>query len=303
LHDIQTTKVLIELTKGYIMQKHFVYITVFLVFTMLLGGCKSKNNNSKPIAKVYDKYLYESDIEGIFPTNASASDSSQILMAFVDRWVRKQLLLNRAERNLTDKQKNVSQQLEDYRSSLLIFKYEQEFIRQKLDTIIHQEEIDAFYKENNSNFMLNESIVKALFIKIRLDDTYYDRIKALYRSSNEDDIKTLDNIAYQVAVKYDYFNDKWIPFSRILRELPDPINNPESFLLNNRSIEMSDGTHSYLVSFRDIIHKGQQSPLSYEIENIQSIILNKRKQRLITDLETKIYIDARNHNHFTVYLN
>jgi hypothetical protein len=285
------------------MQKVFVLIAVFLTIAMLTGACKSKNNNSKPIAKVYDKYLYESDIEGIFPANASKTDSMQILMAYVDRWVRKQLLLNRAERNLTDKQKNVTNQLEDYRSSLLIFKYEQEFIRQKLDTVISNDEVEAFYKENNSNFTLNESIIKALFIKIRLDDPYYERIKGLYKSNKEDDIKTLDNLAYQVAIKYDYFNDKWIPFSRILRELPEPLNNHESFLLNNRSVEMKDDVHAYLVSFRDVIHKGQQSPLIYEKENIQSIILNKRKQKLITDLETKIYIDARNHNHFSVYLN
>ena len=239
----------------------------------------------------------------MFPVNATKEDSTQILMAYVDRWVRKQLLVHRAERNLSEQQKNVSQQLEDYRSSLLIFKYEQEFIRQKLDTIITFDEIEEFYKENTSNFVLSESIVKALFIKIRTDDPYFERIKSLYRSNKEDDIKTLDNMAYQVAVKYDYFNDQWIPFSRILRELPETINNPENFLVNNRSIEMNIEGNSYLVSFREVLHRGQQSPLSFEADNIKSILLNKRKQRLINELETKIYNDARNYNNFTVFLN
>ncbi len=275
----------------------------FLVSILLISfSCNYKKpNNQKPIARVYNKYLYITDIKDIFPQGVSQFDSLQILTTYVDRWVRKQLMLHRAQKNLTEEQKNVTHQLEDYRSSLLIFKYEQEYIRQKLDTIIPYHEIERFYEDNNANFILSESIVKALFIKINLDDTYYERIKGLYRSTKEEDIKNLDNLAYQVAVKYDYFNDQWIPFSRIVKELPEPITNPETFLLNNRFIEVNDGVHAYLIHLREVIHRGQVSPLSYEYENIRSILLNKRRQRLIIDLESKIYNDARNYNHFTVY--
>lgn len=286
------------------MRKAFLVILPLSVILSLFSGClNKKSSNDKPIARVFDKNLYLSDIEEILPKDMSPEDSAQFLMAYVDRWIRKELLVNRAEKNLTESQKNVKQQLEDYRSSLLIFKYEQEFIRQKLDTVISDDEIEEFYNQNTSNFILSESIVKALFIKIRVDDPYYDRIKSLYKSNKEDEIKELDNMAYQVAIKYDYFNDQWVPFSRILRELPESINNPENYLLTNKSIEMTEGNNAYLVSFREVLHKGQQSPLVYEKENIQSIILNKRKQRLIIDLETKIYKDAKDYNHFTVFLN
>jgi hypothetical protein len=270
---------------------------------LVLGGCiKSDKNSSKLVARVYDKTLHISDIEDIFPENISKDDSVQILMGYIDRWVRKQLLVNRAEKNLSNELKDVSKQIEDYRSSLLIFKYEQEFIRQKLDTVIKFDEIEAFYNENTSNFILNESIIKALFLKVRLDENYLDKIRSLYKTNKEEDIKSLDNIAYQVAIKYDYFNDQWIPFTRILKELPEPLNNPEHFLLSNKSIEMKDDTYAYLVSIRDIVHKGQQSPLTFEMQNIRNIILNKRKQRLILDLETNLYNDARNYNNFQIFI-
>jgi uncharacterized damage-inducible protein DinB len=285
------------------MQKANIIILLFC-FALVLASCeKSKTNTSKPVAKVYDKYLYISDIEEIFPQNISPADSIQILNGYIDRWIRKQLLLYRAEKNLSDNQKDVSKQIEDYRSSLLIFKYEQEFIRQKLDTIIPYDEIEDFYNENTSNFTLNESIVKALFIKLKLDDPYLDRIKGLYRSNKEEDIKTLDNLAYQVAIKYDYFNDQWIPYSRILRELPEQMANPETYLLTNKSIEMRDDNFVYFVSFRDVMHRGQQSPLVYEMDNIRNILINKRKRKLIIDLESNIYNDARNHNHFSIFTN
>lgn len=286
------------------MRKVLLVILTLSIQLLFFSGCiKNSSNNDKPIASVFDKNLYLSDIQEVIPKDMNPEDSAKFLAAYVDRWIRKELLLNRAERNLTETQKNVNQQLEDYRSSLLIFKYEQEYIRQKLDTIIPYQEIEEFYNENNTNFILTESIVKALFVQIRTDDPYFDKIKSLYKSNKEEDIKELDNMAYQVAIKYDYFNDQWIPFSRILRELPEPINNPETFLLTNKSIEMIDDNNAYLVNFREVLHRGQQSPLAYEKDNIHSIILNKRKQRLINDLETKIYNDAKDYNHFSVFLN
>lgn len=123
----------------------------------------------------------------------------------------------------------------------------------------------------------------------------------MYRSTKEEDIQALDNIAYQVAIKYDYFNDEWIPLSQILRELPETLDNPEYSLITKKYIEMNNENISYLVSLRDIIHKGQQSPLAYEKHNIRSIILNKRKQKLILDMETNLYNDARNYNNFEIY--
>jgi hypothetical protein len=79
-----------------------------------------------------------------------------------------------------------------------------------------------------------------------------------------------------------------------------PVDNIEDYLRNNRTIEVEDEAFAYFISIRELIYKGQISPLEFEHENIKNIILNKRKQKLITDLELKIYNDARNHNQFTV---
>ena len=283
-------------------KNHVIVLVALFVFVLVWSCIKNQNKTQEPLARVYDKYLYKSDVQNIFNESMTRADSLQVLKAFVDRWIRKQLMLNRAEKNLSTEQKDVSQQLDDYRSSLLIFKYEQEFIQQRMDTFVSTSELEKYYNENLPNFTLNEHIVKALFIKIRKDDTYYERIKDLYRSDKEDDIKTLDNLAYQVAVKYDYFNDSWVPLSSILREFPKPIENVDEILSRNKYIEYEDETFAYLLNIRDIVKKGEVSPFSYEQNNVKSILLNKRKQRLIMDIEAKIYNDARNHNHFNVYV-
>lgn len=277
-------------------------LLLIAVFVPSLISChKGNDKDSRPLAVVYDSYLYKSDIKEIFPQGITKADSVKILNAYVDQWVRNKLMLRLAENNLTDAQKDVSKQLEDYRSSLLIFKYQQEYILQKLDTAVTSDEISSFYNSNMSNFMLNETLVKALYIKVRKDTPFINKIKELYKSSREEDIKALENIVYQVAEKYDYFGDKWLSFNVLQRQLPYPLEDVDNYLHTSRSVEMEDGNYNYFIYIRSVMFKGQTSPLEYEEANVKSIIINKRKQKLINDLDNNVYNDALDHKKFQTF--
>jgi hypothetical protein len=258
-------------------------------------------SREKPLAQVFEKKLYPSDIRDIFPSNASGEDSIMILQTYVDKWVRKQVILHKAELNLTEEQKDVRQQIEEYRSSLLIYKYEQNLILQKLDTVISEEEIETYYAENPSNFNLDRHIVKALFIKLPLDAPDLWRVRQLYRSEKEEDFRELERYCYQYGVKYDYFDDRWIPFTTITRALPNEIRNPDGFLRWNRHIEQQDSAYRYMVNLREYHLAGAVAPLPYVEHKIRSVILNKRKVQFIRDLENNIYKDALNKGSFTIY--
>lgn len=274
---------------------------IILVLTGAACTTLENRNREKPLARVYERNLYLSDIQDIFPENVSRADSILILQNFVDKWVKKQLILQKAELNLTEQQKDVSQQLDEYRSSLLIYKYEQHLIAQKLDTLIRQEEVQAYYDENPSNFSLDEHIVKCLFIKLPMDAPNLYRIRQLYRSEREEDIRELETYCYQYALKYDYFEEEWVPFESITRELPNEIRNPDRYLRYNRYIEQQDSLYRYLVSIREYQLAGMVAPLPYVEAKIRTIILNKRKVQFIRDLENNIYMDALNKGDFTVY--
>jgi len=280
---------------------YVVFSTSILI--LLISGCKHFDTHpaQKSLARVGDKYLYASDVQDIFPNNLSENDSLLILNNFIDKWIKKQLLLQKAELNLTSEQKNVSKQLDEYRSSLLIFKYEQSLIKQKLDTIIHPDEIEQYYTENSSNFLLDNTIVKASFIKIPSDAPNLSRLRQLYRSENEEDIQQLESYCYQYATKYDYFNDQWIPFSRIQLELPQEITNLERFLRYNKYIEQQDSTYRYYIYVRDYRAGSEEAPLEYIENKIKSIILNKRKVQFINEMENDIFNDAMRKGEFTIY--
>jgi hypothetical protein len=45
---------------------------------------------------------------------------------------------------------------------LLIYKYEEQMLRDRLDTVVSDAEIEQYFNQNASNFVLEENIVKAL---------------------------------------------------------------------------------------------------------------------------------------------
>ncbi|BDX38579.1 hypothetical protein CYCD_19340 [Tenuifilaceae bacterium CYCD] len=278
-----------------------IKILVLLVLAFLVVSCFNSKGKPKPIARVYDKYLYSTDIKDLILQGTSKEDSVLVTKAYVEKWVQTQLLLRMAEQNLSDSQKNVARQLEDYRTSLLIFKYEQEYVNQKMDTSVNYEELRKYYDEHKDNFILDETIVKALYIKLRKEAPQVARIKELYKSMRDEDIKQLDNLAYQASIKYDYFGDKWISLPFILREIPFPIDDPDDLLSKQRSIDMEDGDFVYLVSFREVLFKGSVAPYDYVIDGIKEIVLNTRKQNLIQSLEQNLYNKAQDNMDFQKY--
>ena len=273
------------------------------MLSLVLASCKKKSETTQetPVVRVFDKYLYLSNLKEVIPSNISKTDSTILVNDYIDKWIRKQLLVRKAEMNLTDEEKNVDKQLENYRTSLLIFKYEQSLIKLKLDTVVNMDEIEKYYNDNPANFMLNDNIVKAVFLKVPRDVPNFYELRRLYRSDTNEDLKKLEGYAFKYAEIYNYYNDDWVNFSEIEKELPYKLNNVQSILKYRKNLELKDSTYYYLVSLKDYRLAGTAAPLNYRMQDIRTIIINKRKIQLINKLESNIYNDALNKGYFTIY--
>ena len=269
----------------------------------IVVGCDKfeARKTEKPLARVGEVYLYPSDVVDLFHAKIGQSDSLLLLNNFIDKWIKKELLLQKSELNLTEEQKDVSSQLDEYRSSLLIFKYEQSLILQKLDTVITQAEIEEYYNQNPSNFILDKNLVKALFIKLPRNAPNVEQFRRLYSSEKEEDVQQLESYCYQYATKFDFFDDTWINFTRVQSELPQTVWSPEKSLKWYKRIEQKDSVYNYFVYIRENRVEGETAPIDYVSDNIKSIILNKRKVRFVTDMENDIYNDAMSKGEFSIY--
>lgn len=273
------------------------------IFLCLFLGCKEYDQKpqEKPLARVLDNYLYHNDLAGVIPHNLPAEDSTRIAKDFIEKWIRNQLILNKAELNLTEEEKNVELQIENYRSSLLIYAYEQSYIRENLDTVVTEGEVEQYYRDNKPNFILNESLLKGTFIKIPVTAPGLYKVRQWIRHENPESIRNLEGYCFKYASVYDHFNDDWVKMNEILPMIPVVPANFESSILSRKYFEIRDLAFYYFLNAKEILGTGTVSPLEIVKNDIRSIILNKRKIRLINELEANIYSDAQDREHFTIY--
>ncbi len=276
-------------------------IAVFLIVLAFYSCNQNPENNKQPIAKIHDNYLYLSDIKEVIPDGRKGEDSVVIAKNYINNWIKKQLLLKKAEVNLPDDKKDVEKEIADYRSSLLIYRYQQQLIDQKLDTVIKKSELRNYYEENKSNFILDQILIKAIYIKLPVNSPNIENVKKWYKSDNEEDFSRLEDYCYQYAEIFDNFNDDWIEFNKINNIIPEKIKNPKRFLKYNKYIESDDSVNLNLVKINDYRLKGTEAPFTYVEDKISSLILNKRKHQLLEKLEKDIYNEALNHNEFKIY--
>ena len=78
----------------------------FLIF-LTVCSCTYFKPEQKPesIARVGKSYLYKSEIATLIPIGTSKEDSLLLVRDFINRWASQKLLIEAAERNLSDAKK------------------------------------------------------------------------------------------------------------------------------------------------------------------------------------------------------
>lgn len=272
----------------------------------LLFACDrspKQEQNRIAVARANEDYLYLDEIQDIVPSGTPAKDSTELITKYIDNWIRETLVTQKAESNLGDEQKNVEKQLRNYRNSLITYTYEKELVKQKLDTIVSDSEIEEYYNNNQADFELKDNIIKVVYVKVDKKAPGIDKLKRMYKSDVDSDREQLASYCHQFASNFYLDDSSWLLFDDLLKEIPIQTYNKELFLQNNRFVEVSDSLNHYFVNIKGFKIRNSLSPLGFEKENIKNIILNKRKLQLINKMIEDVYNDAANANKIEIYSN
>jgi len=255
------------------------------------------------VASAGERVLFLDQIPaGLVIEGMSEADSISAVQSFIRQWSRKELLAIRAEENLTPEYKaEVNRQLDEMRNNLLIYQYQQQMIIQKLDTAVTDNELQDYYVGNLSTFTLTSNLVRALFIKAPASMPEIDRIKRLYRSTVPDEINALEELSLKFGLRYDDYNDEWIPFTQLLLEVPLESDNQEQWLARNSAVELKDDQFVYFVAIREYKLRNSIAPFDYIRGQVKTIILNNRRNDFLQKLEDGIYNEALRDNTLKVY--
>jgi hypothetical protein len=279
-------------------------ITNILIIIMLLTACKNKTEQIKRVmvARVGEFVLYFDEIPKLLQKGNSPEDSTAFVQNYINKWAKKELIFIKAEQNLTPEFKNeIEKQMEETRTSLVIYQYQRQMMLEKLDTTMTDEEIENYYATNEKKFNLNSNIVKALFIKLPVETPELNKIRSWARSNEQKDMQQLESYCYQFAEKFDDFNEDWVTMDKLSIELPHDIVNQEDFLKRYTWYETSDSSSVYMISLKDYRLRNSLAPFDYVRNDIKSIILNSRRFEFLQSLENGIYNEALKENTFKLY--
>ena len=161
--------------------KHLIHRSVLLAVALtLLSACSWVSDlihDDEVVARLGKHKLYRSELAGFIPHDATPEDSVRLAGQYINTWAKELLFLDVAGTQLSKTESDVTKELEDYRRSLLRYRYEQQYISERLDTVVSPAEIEEFYNTHQDLFALQVPIVKARFLDIMKESPALDQIK------------------------------------------------------------------------------------------------------------------------------
>ncbi len=265
-------------------------LTFVACLALWLWNCTSPDADTPEgdvlLAKVYNKSLYLSELAGIVPPGTSPDDSALLVRAHVQRWVRDQLLMYEAERNIP-KDLNIDKLVRDYRASLVRFNFEEQIIAEQLDSVVSEKDLYDFYEQNKDQFQLESTILKCqlLIIPYEAPQNEFNR---LWYSKNPVDAERLRILAKQWAREALLDPEQWHRLEKVSALLPQGTLTSDN-VAPRREGTLGDGEFRYYYRVLDVVRGKETAPFEYARERAKAILLHKRKQDLIERWKEDLY--------------
>ncbi|MEG1405876.1 MAG: hypothetical protein RSC34_04615, partial [Alistipes sp.] len=172
------------------------------------------------LARVGRTELSLRDVESVVPAGATGDDSAAFVALYVDRWIKKQLKLREAERHFSSSAEDIDRMVEEYRQTLLIRKLDQFYVDRSIDTAFSDKEINAYYKEHQTDFRLDRTIVHGRIL--RFNDSYRQAQKlfSMMSSTSTEQQRNFRDICVKNNFQLTDFTDVWVDFQEFLTLLP-----------------------------------------------------------------------------------
>ncbi len=275
----------------------------FLLIILLVCSCQLKEVSSdKVIARVNNHYLYLSEVNHNISANLSFSDSVSMSKNYIDKWIKEQLLLEKAVFNLNPSQQVYLENLiQQYRNDLFIKTYQEEWLKTRMDTLVTSDEIETYYKDNKQNFKLHQDLIRGRYVQLPLANFNKVSVSRAMKRFNETDRNFLDSISLQFNSAY--LNDSvWFRpqafFNLINMSSPKEY---ERYLKSKRFFEIEDSIDLYLVFVEELRRRNEIAPLSHITPTLKHILLNKRKLETMRQFENDILEEAIKNKTLEIY--
>lgn len=261
-------------------------VLFFLIFILSCDWIQNgEGEDENVLARVGNSTLYKKDIL----YNPSLGDSISVYSTQINLWIKKQLVLNSAFQN-DEIMNDIQNKVDKYKESLMLFEFEKYLFTNTDKIDISSQEISNYYEENIQDFILPFNLVKALYVKVPIDAPSINVFRNNLRKYPNADTSEIVSYSFQFAEKSFLEDSTWIKFDDIMMNLPFPADTDRTRFLRTRTYyESRDDQYIYFLRILDKKFVGDFSPITFEEEIINTILLNNRKQELFDKLRDSIY--------------
>ncbi len=264
---------------------------LFFLFAALLltaSGCQKKD---RVVARVYYHKLYLSEVCDNIPEGLSPEDSLSLFNAYVDSWIKEQLVLHEAEKRLSFKEKSFGKQLEECRKSLLIDAYFQKLASEMTTEDVSTEEMRSFNRMFDSRYRVDREIVKINYVKLSRNSKLIAPVKdILFNESRRKAEKQQLAAMLGDSVEYMIDDSTWLYLEDVQAELPFEV--AKDVAQQPQYVEKDEKDFHYILVVLD--HKQQRSvnETEEERESARMMIAGQKKRERIDGYVDSLYRKA-----------
>lgn len=286
------------------MKRILSFAIVVICVLLIFSGCRKQavdtDNWVDLLVSIDGHKLSKSDVAKVMPANLSPADSARFVNTYVKNWIGKTLLFEKAKKNVPDMEQ-IDELVEQYRRQLIIFEYQKQLVHEKLESEISENDLKAYYDSHMQDFKLKKSLIKGLFLKVPEGAPQLDQIRRWYKKKDSESIEQIEKYSLRNAVGYEYFYDKWVSFHDIMDNIPYTINNEDTFLKDNKTLEVQDNGFWYFLNISEYLPAGADEPFDFAKTQIHKILINERKLDFIRSIENELYQKARDNSEIVFF--
>ncbi len=280
--------------------KHSLLIHLLLLAFAITSCDGDATKNKNVVARAYDKTLSTKEVEKAIGHPFSAQDSTNKAKQYVDRWLRRQVMLHKAEQHKDINEEEINRQLEEHREQLLTFELKRRLIEQELSKELTENEITDYYDEHPTQFILKDDIFKGRFLKIRNEAPKADLAEEYIQSEGEQGVSDLRSYATRFAEQTIISDSAWVKLDDVAENTPFQGVNPGMVLQSNELSRREDSTYTYYLYVTEYARKNSQSPLDFCRQGIANALLNIKKKELLRTFENEAYQKALMDNNIEI---
>ncbi|MBP6230380.1 MAG: hypothetical protein KA397_01835 [Paludibacteraceae bacterium] len=281
------------------MPSKFLYILLLSITLVACDKIVSIDAERVAVMSVNEQVLYLDEIEKILPENITGKDSTNFIETYKKNWAVNILLREKAQQNIRSTEE-IDRLTEEYRTELIINLYKQELISQKLKNI-KEEAIMAVYEDEKHNFILEEPIIKGVFVQVPSKAPNQKQLRKWMLEMNDKTLEKIEKYCIQYASSYIFFREEWTPYQKVDKLFPYHVDWTDP-ILTRGLVEQQDSSSTYFLRITGRVNPGTIEPFEIAQQKIIDILSHREKMNYIKEFENTLYNNAIKKEKITFFL-